>query len=247
VSGESIRVDVTEDQKGVPMTIDVQVLDTKTCEPVSDVYLEMWHCNSTGVYGGVLAGGNGIGASDKANLQNTWLRGLQRTDDDGAVQFHTLFPGHYIGRTTHIHVMVHLDAKAHENATVINTKATHVGQMFFDQDLITRAEKLAPYTSNKQTLTTNARDGILLQEAATSDPIMAYVELGESLDDGLLAWLAFGVDTSYSRTINAASTVYKDGAVQNAGGGMGGGFPGMPGAGGRPGMPGNPRPTPGAP
>jgi len=149
--------------------------------------------------------------------------------------------------------MVHQDAKPNENGTIIDTKASHVGQMFFDQDLITRVEKLKPYSSNQQVLTTNARDGILLQEAATSDPLMAYVELGDSLEDGLLAWLAFGIDTGYTRTVNAAATVYKDGAVQNArtggpggmgGPGMGGGFPGIPGGGGRrPGMPG----APGAP
>jgi protocatechuate 3,4-dioxygenase beta subunit len=42
VAGESVRQDVVEDQTGVPMAIDIQVLDTKTCEPVPNVYLEIW-------------------------------------------------------------------------------------------------------------------------------------------------------------------------------------------------------------
>src|SRR5262249_6544228 len=64
-----------------------------TCEPVPDVYLEMWHCNSTGVYSGVVASGNGD-SSDETNIDKTFLRGIQQTDSDGVAQFETLFPGH---------------------------------------------------------------------------------------------------------------------------------------------------------
>lgn len=31
------------------------------------------------------------------------LRGIQPTTTDGVVLFDTIFPGHYIGRTPHIH------------------------------------------------------------------------------------------------------------------------------------------------
>lgn len=50
VGGEYIRSDIIEDQEGINTVIDYQVIDINTCEPVPDVYLEMWHCNSTGVY-----------------------------------------------------------------------------------------------------------------------------------------------------------------------------------------------------
>ena len=45
-----------------------------------------------------------------------------------------------------------------------STYTSHVGQIFFDQDLITAVEKLTPYTNNAQTLTTNTEDDILGQE-----------------------------------------------------------------------------------
>lgn len=48
VGGEYIRSNVTEDQEGIPTTIDYQVIDVETCEPVPNVYLEAWHCNATG-------------------------------------------------------------------------------------------------------------------------------------------------------------------------------------------------------
>jgi protocatechuate 3,4-dioxygenase beta subunit len=97
VQGELIRQDVTEDQQGVPLHLDIQIIDVNTCEPVPQVYLEMWHCNSTGVYSGVVSSGNGD-SSDKANLNATFLRGIAQADASGVVQFDTLFPGHYIGR-----------------------------------------------------------------------------------------------------------------------------------------------------
>lgn len=49
VSGELIREDIDEGQEGVPLTLDIQIIDINTCEPVPQAYLEIWHCNSTGV------------------------------------------------------------------------------------------------------------------------------------------------------------------------------------------------------
>lgn len=47
VTGEMIRSDVTEDQEGVPLYMDIQMIDTNTCEPVPEVYIDFWHCNAT--------------------------------------------------------------------------------------------------------------------------------------------------------------------------------------------------------
>lgn len=78
--------------------IETQVYDYSTCEPVEGAYVEIWHCNSTGVYSGIVAGGNGD-KSDTSNLDKTFLRGVSVTDDEGVVTFDTLFPGHYLSRT----------------------------------------------------------------------------------------------------------------------------------------------------
>lgn len=51
VSGELVRQNVTESEPGVPLTFEVQVINVKTCEPLTDVLLEMWHCNSTVCFG----------------------------------------------------------------------------------------------------------------------------------------------------------------------------------------------------
>lgn len=96
VKGELILQNLVEDQEGVPLTLDIQVIDTTTCEPIPALYVDIWHCNSTGVYSGVVASGNGNN-SDATNLNQTFLRGIQLTDTNGVAQFDTLFPGHYTG------------------------------------------------------------------------------------------------------------------------------------------------------
>ncbi|KAH9897515.1 Intradiol ring-cleavage dioxygenase [Xylariomycetidae sp. FL2044] len=219
VADELIRRDIGEDLEGVPVTLDFQVVDINTCEPVANSYLEIWHANSTGVYSGVAVQGNGVGASDTANLDLTWGRGLQETDADGVATFDTKFPGHYTGRAIHIHTVVHdKSAVAQSNQTLgVDTLANHVGQVFFDQDLISLVEATAPYTTNEQALTLNADDSILETEAATDgvDPFMEYVLLGDSIEDGIFAWVSFGVNATYTKTLDPVVFLTEDGGVDN--------------------------------
>ncbi|KAF1358291.1 aromatic compound dioxygenase [Lizonia empirigonia] len=205
-------------------------------EPVPSVYLELWHCNSTGVYSGVVASGNGD-SSDETNLDNTFLRGISQADDSGVVQFDTLFPGHYTGRATHIHVMTHtLDATVNDNKTLAGASVTHVGQMFFDQDLIEAVDVVEPYASNTQQITKNSEDSILSEEASDVDPMVEYVLLGDDVSEGIFGWLAFGMDSGASYNVTPAANLYAEGGVANANSGMGGGGapPGSNGTGGAP-------------
>ncbi|KAI1098728.1 aromatic compound dioxygenase [Jackrogersella minutella] len=224
VGGEYVRENVVEEQTGVDTILDYQVIDVNTCEPVTDVYVEMWHCNATGVYGGIVASGNGD-SSDEANINNTWLRGIQKTDSDGVAQFESIFPGHYTGRATHIHIMIHQNAALLANSTLgNNVSASHVGQAFFDQDLITAVELTEPYSTNTQELTLNADDSILAEEAATDgvDPFFEYTLLNEDVAEGLFAWIAFGINATESQSITPAAFYYKEGGVANPDSGAGG-------------------------
>lgn len=153
--------------------------------------------------------------------------------------------------------MVHTNATLLPNSTLGSENyASHIGQTFFDQVLIDEVEKLAPYTSNTQPLTTNAKDFIMAADARVEgvDPVMEYTLLGDNLQDGLFAWIAFGVNRTRSQVVEPAVFLYKEGGVANPNGGgggppggefpPGGGFPsGFP-SGGPSGFPsGGPRPT----
>ncbi|KAK1593463.1 Intradiol ring-cleavage dioxygenase [Colletotrichum navitas] len=178
----------------------------------------------------VVASGNGD-SSDESNINNPFLRGIQLTDEDGVAQFESIFPGHYTSRATHIHLLVHANATISANNTLgsVNT-ASHVGRAFFDQELISAVEKFAPYNTNTQQFTTNADYGIFSEETATDgvDPLMEYTLLGDSITDGLFAWMAFGINTTLSSSVTPAAFYYAEGGVVNpnsAGGGGAGGAP----------------------
>ncbi|GAP89515.1 putative extracellular dioxygenase [Rosellinia necatrix] len=213
VGGEYIRQDLTENELGVVLTLDIAVFDVETCDPVTDAWVEIWSCNSTGVYSGVPSGADYSDAPE--NVNTTFLRGFQQTDSDGALSFDTIYPGHYSGRTQHIHVMVHPDATPRENQTIFDTTASHVGQIFFDQDLTDLVETVSPYSTNTQPITTNSDDMLISTSLATSDAIVNYVMLGETVSDGILAWISFGINTTYTSTPSVAATYYEGGGVAN--------------------------------
>ncbi|KAL2817975.1 Intradiol ring-cleavage dioxygenase [Aspergillus cavernicola] len=230
VSGELIRTDTLETQPGVPVVLEYQFVDVSTCQPIEDLYADTWSCNSTGVYSGVQGNGNGD-SSDDSILQETFLRGVGKTDEDGVVTFKTLFPGHYSGRTTHHHIIAHLNATLLSNNTLTGGSVPHIGQLFWDQDLIYTVEDTAPYNTNTVDITTNEADRVFSDETSgtTSDPVLNYVYLGDSLEDGLLGWVTVAVDLSaeYSPTYSYLWTSSGSEAVSgngddsvNGGGGM---------------------------
>ncbi|KAI9148428.1 protocatechuate 3 4-dioxygenase beta subunit [Paramyrothecium foliicola] len=230
VSGESIRTNLKEDEPGVDLILDYQVIDVDTCDPVPNLYLEIWHCNSTGVYGGVINPTNG-NPDDATNIDKTWGRGIQPTDEDGVATFETLFPGHYTGRTIHIHLLAHANATLYANETLGNEIYTsHIGQTYFDQDLIDQVELLEPYNTNTQVLTTNAEDRILAEAANQDhDPVVEWTLLGDSVADGIFGWFAYGINTTITEKVTPAVFRYEDGGHANPDAGGGPGGPGGPG------------------
>lgn len=225
VEGELIRVDITDGQSGVASHLDIQFVDINTCEPVTELLIDAWHCNATGAYSGVSASGQG-------GLNSTFNRGAQQTDDDGVVQFDTTFPGHYNGRATHIHLMSTADATVLDNGTFTGGTSQHIGQMFFDTSLREAVEKVEPYASNTQAITSNAEDTIAVSEATDEyDPFMKYIQLGDDISDGLLMWMTVAIDTTadYNDNVSPAAHYYEGGGVDEAG--AGGGGPGGDGTG----------------
>jgi protocatechuate 3,4-dioxygenase beta subunit len=220
VDGELIRSNITEEQVGVPLYLDIQLVDTANCLPVPAVFMDIWHCNSTGIYSGVTAKSNGNG-NDTSNLEATFLRGIQQTDVNGVAQFESIFPGHYTGRATHIHVLAHNtnDTTIRTNGTLLSgnftAHASHSGQIFFDQDLISQVEATDAYKVNEQVLTTNAEDYLFFEEAAGMDPVVEYVLLGDDITDGIMAWISIGIDPTTDNDVVAAAAVYSDSGEMN--------------------------------
>ena len=139
VDVDSIRSDIREDREGSPLRLAVRVLDA-ACAPVSNAVVDIWHCDAQGDYSAFEQGG-GAGT--------TFLRGAQVTNNEGAVEFTTVYPGAYQGRTVHIHAKVHLD-----NTTALTT------QLYFDDDFTDAVFARAGYPAAGQSRMTNADDTI---------------------------------------------------------------------------------------
>lgn len=220
VKGEYVRTDLRESESGVNITLEAQFIDVDTCEPLTNVWWDIWNCNATGVYSGVVENGNG-NAADKANINATFLRGIQEADSDGVVRFDTLFPGHYSGRATHHHVVAHVgNVTLLSNNTISGGSVAHIGQLFYDQDLITEVESTYPYNTNTIAITENADDRVFLAETenTTSDPVIYYVLLGDTVADGLFGFVTIAVDTSASYSPDYSFVLTSSGGEEESGG-----------------------------
>ncbi|KAI0197287.1 Intradiol ring-cleavage dioxygenase [Xylaria flabelliformis] len=197
VVGEKLRSNVKEAQfsEGIDLFLEVQYIDVNTCEAIPSVAIDIWNCNATGVYSGVESG--------QAGLNTTFLRGIQLTDYEGVATFETIFPGHYVGRAPHTHLLAHTNASVQSNGTISvwGAPVSHIGQLFYPDDLRAEVEATAPYNQNTQTLTTNDEDmWSILQADESFDPIPQYVYLGDSIEDGIFAWIQIGINGSADYT-----------------------------------------------
>lgn len=122
--------------------------------------------------------------------------------------------------TTNLTVIAHAvnDTQTNANHTIKGLQtahSAHVGQLFFDQDLISTIEKNAPYTANTQPLTQNTDDWILLQEQGKIDPFVEYVFLGDDPTDGIFGWISMGMDGREDKNVMPAAYYTENGGVEN--------------------------------
>lgn len=237
VDGQLVRGDVTEGKPGVPVALVIAVQDIVTCAPLANAAVEIWHCDAQGYYSGIVGENPGGGGetSGEENATTTFLRGIQLTDDNGEVEFATIYPGWYTGRTVHIHTKVHVGgsviAAADDEAAIATPEGgetydggqtSHVGQLFFDDAISDEVFATEAYArSSEDGKLTNDEDNIFGEHG---DEPGFLVALTGSVTDGFVGTITVGVDPS------------KVAAEGGADGGAGGRPPGPP-PGGTPGGP----------
>ncbi|KAF6752792.1 Intradiol ring-cleavage dioxygenase, partial [Ephemerocybe angulata] len=199
IRGEQVRTDLREDQGGIPLILDIGVLDIETCQPISNAFVELWNCNSTGFYGGY----SGMFGAPDAVHKESFLRGGYFTNDDGVVEITTLYPGFYQGRTTHIHAMVHTNWAARDNGTLVSDAGSvnHIGQFFFEESWNDKIFAEEPYKSNTQVRTLNSQDGILQGAGPNAFVEINYLE-DENLAGGVVGYITVVVNKTVSYVIN---------------------------------------------
>jgi protocatechuate 3,4-dioxygenase beta subunit len=113
------------------------VVDVSSCRAIRGAAVDIWHCDAAGAY-------SGVQGSDE-----TFLRGIQRTDARGVAVFRTIYPGWYPGRTPHIHVKVALGGNV-----------VHTGQLYFPEAVTDAVYSRPPYNRRPGRSTRNAADAI---------------------------------------------------------------------------------------
>lgn len=105
-----MRSDVREGTPGVPLKLKLKIINNIWCTPLSDCYVDIWHSDALGLYSGVE---NIVFDTETLAITNEpmidmrgkqHLRGHQVTDEQGVVEFLTVYPGWYLPRLAHIHV-----------------------------------------------------------------------------------------------------------------------------------------------
>ncbi len=167
------RADITEGHEGVMTKVRLQVVDG-TCQPIEGARVDLWHCDAAGQYSGYPNQTGGVDTTGQ-----TFLRGTLFANANGIVEFTTIYPGWYAGRTTHMHFKVFLDE------TSILT-----GQVFFPDALSQYLyENVEPYKArgaDRDTL--NSNDNIATRATRAS---FAYVK---ELEEAYLVAMIVGVD-----------------------------------------------------
>jgi protocatechuate 3,4-dioxygenase beta subunit len=144
-----IRYDPLEDNisKGTPLVLNIHVLDAgNRCAPLEDAQVDVWHCDAMGIYSGVIE-----------RVFNTrgqrFLRGYQLTDANGRVQFQTIYPGWYSGRTVHIHFTIRTKSPRGQDYQFTS-------QLFFRDAITDQVHSKKPYVKKGKRDTRNRDDKI---------------------------------------------------------------------------------------
>lgn len=183
-----VRQDIVEDRPGVPLALTVAVVDSNTCKPIRNAAVDIWHCDALGVYSG---------EASEGSQGETYLRGIQLTDGNGQVEFATVYPGQYPGRTTHIHVKVHIGGQRGDG-TYSGGHVSHTGQLFTDDRDDAEVFALAPYNRNTAELTPRNEDFIFRDEGGSSSELTLAPAGTDPARDGFTAKATLGVDPSAS-------------------------------------------------
>lgn len=209
VDDETLRRDITETKPGVPVRLAVMLVNARSCEPLSNAALDIWHCDASGVYSGFTTmnpdggfggpggladrGPGGFGGRGGRQIDPTrFLRGVQITDEQGRAEFITVYPGWYSGRAIHIHVKAHMGGAAAQKYS--GGHVAHTGQFFFPEDLTERIARLEPYAKRLAVHRTTQEEDHVFSEQHGADSLLSIERLGRTVSDGFRATVKLAVD-----------------------------------------------------
>jgi protocatechuate 3,4-dioxygenase beta subunit len=158
--------EIAKGKEGIPLVVALRAVDANTCKPLTNVVIDVWHCDASGVYSGYSLGVDEPVASVRhAQPDNDAraCRGALRTDQDGIAEFRTIYPGYYVERATHIHFKAH-----------IGNRSFLTNQAYLPEAINEATYRLSPYNAPRKA------KRILNADEGWSIPIMKIIERGQT-------------------------------------------------------------------
>lgn len=159
---------------GVPLTLRFKVYDLtgEDIAVMAGAAVYAWHCDADGNYS----------MYDGDAVEENYLRGVQETDEDGWLEFTTVFPGCYAGRWPHVHFEVY---ESLDSATSASNKL-RTSQLAFPQDVCEQVYATTGYESSVSNLAGVSLDS----DGIFSDGYsLQLASMKGSVDDGFTATL----------------------------------------------------------
>ncbi|MCY4204874.1 MAG: intradiol ring-cleavage dioxygenase [Bacteroidetes bacterium] len=165
---------------GLPLHLTFQILrvGSEECVPLPGARVDLWQCDIAGRYSAFRDRGSDL-------REEKFLRGYQLADEGGMVQFMTIYPGWYRGRTVHIHIKI-------RTKTEQGKQFEFSSQLYFDDDLTDQVHSNPPYNVRGMRTTRNSNDGIFRR---TGKRLVLDLSPG---DKGYQATFPVGLDLSSS-------------------------------------------------
>jgi protocatechuate 3,4-dioxygenase beta subunit len=126
--------------------------------------------------------------------ETRYLRGVQLTDKRGVVEFTTIYPGWYSGRSIHIHLKVHLEGRA-DSELYAGGHVCHTGQLFFPEEITAEVARLTPYQQRLNIeRTTQSQDHVYTSQHGGASMLTLTRLRSGSNAEGFLATATIAVD-----------------------------------------------------
>ncbi|HYZ59871.1 MAG TPA: intradiol ring-cleavage dioxygenase [Nitrososphaeraceae archaeon] len=182
-------------QEGIPLRLVINVYDVHgdgggsegSCIPLRGALVDIWHSDSQGIYSGI---------QQQGTTGQNFLRGNQVTDENGTVQFTTVYPGWYEGRAIHIHIKVRTLEGSDENFE-------WTSQFYLNDSITEQVHTQPPYSDHGQPDITNQEDMIFtgpstdgLIQSNTGEHLMLNMTRDEEEGQGYIGTFNVVVDAN---------------------------------------------------
>lgn len=239
--GELIRQNVVESEysRGIPMYLEVQYIDVNTCQPLSNLYVDIWNANATGTYRYVYTITHALipGSLTQKSIPVVSRKVVTTPLGVGTALFFEAFSrlmmtewllsilSFPVITLVEPPIPICLSTPTPQSLPMVPSKSgsiTHNGQLFYDDALRSAVEAADPYNTNTIAITSNEEDQWAPEQATSShDPFIRYVYLGDDISDGIFAWKEIGVNSTadYTNDSDYAIAAYlgANGGYENEG------------------------------